>query len=339
MAVCSSRACAHLEKAATIRCIAFDKTGTLTIGRPQVVDVRPHAPFTHEDVLRIAASVESLSEHPLARAVVQAAEAENLTLEPASDGEALVGRGVRATVDHRSVFIGKSELFTDLGYEMPPALLEAAEELRSEGNTVIFVGSNEGAIGLLAIADALRPSAAEAVRGLRELGIEHLVMLTGDNHVVAEAMAGRLGLEFQAQLLPEEKLEAIQDLRERYGSVAMMGDGINDAPSLAAADLGISLAATGTDVALETADVVLMADDLRHLPYAVDLARHTGVIIRQNLVFAFSVMGLLLLITYVGHLRLPYAVAGHEGSTVLVILNGLRLLAFPRPASAAHSPD
>jgi Cd2+/Zn2+-exporting ATPase len=323
---------AYLERAAAVRAIAFDKTGTLTVGRPRLVDLRVAAGAAPDEVLRLAAAAEQLSEHPLARAVVAAARARGLDLEAASELEALVGRGVRARVGPRRVWVGKVELFTERGCALPAELAEAAAHLAAEGQTTLFVGTDEAVLGVLAVADTLRPGTEEAVAQLRALGVDHLVILTGDHPAVARAIGRRLGLDFEAGLLPEDKLHAIRRLRERYGAVAMVGDGINDAPSLAAASLGVALGDGGTDVALETADVVLMAGDLRQLPYAVRLARQANRIVRQNLVFAFAMMALLLATTFVGSLRLPFAVVGHEGSTALVILNGLRLLAFPRPA-------
>jgi Cd2+/Zn2+-exporting ATPase len=320
---------AHLERTARVRAIAFDKTGTLTLGRPRLVDLRAAPGSTPEVVLRLAAAAEALSEHPLAGAIVEAARERGLAPEPAAELEALVGRGVRARVGGRLVQVGKAELFS--GQPMPSELAAAADRLAAEGKTTLFVGTEDAVLGLLAVADTLRPGTEEAVRRLRELGIEHLVILTGDNRVAARAIAERLGLECEAELLPEDKLAAIRRLRQRYGVVAMVGDGINDAPSLASADLGVALGGSGTDVALETADVVLMADDLRQLPGAIALARRARRVIRQNLAFAFTGMAVLLAATFLASLPLPLAVVGHEGSTALVILNGLRLLAFSRP--------
>jgi Cd2+/Zn2+-exporting ATPase len=321
----------HLERAALVRAIAFDKTGTLTMGKPQLVDLRAADGVADMDVLRLAAAAEKLSEHPLASAVVEAARKRGLEPEAAVDVQAVVGRGIRARVGSRQVEVGKAELFTKRGLSLPTTLAEAAGKLANEGKTVLFVGDEQAILGILAVADTLRPGTEEAIRQLREHGVEHQVILTGDNAGVARAIAGRLGLAFEAELLPEDKLRSIRRLREQYGTAAMVGDGINDAPPLAAANLGVSLGGAGTDVALETADVVLMADDLRQLPYAIALARQANRIIRQNLIFAFAGMAVLLLATFFGSLRLPVAVVGHEGSTALVILNGLRLLGFPRP--------
>ncbi len=327
---------AHLERAATVQAIAFDKTGTLTIGHPRVVEVAPADGWSEDRVLAAAASAESRSEHPLARAIVEGARARGLELEAAAEARAIIGRGLEAIVAGRRVLAGKPQLLAEQGIEIPPDLDAAAARLRADGRTVIYVAEGDQAAGVVAIADTLRYGAAEAMERLRGLGIKALLMLTGDNEAVAANIAGTLGMEFHAQLMPDEKLQAIRSLRERHGSVAMVGDGINDAPSLAAADLGISMGGSATDVAMETADVVLMADELRHVPWAIALARAARRIIFQNLVFAFGVMAVLLGITFLGHLPLPVAVAGHEGSTVLVILNGLRLLAYRREAAAGR---
>jgi Zn2+/Cd2+-exporting ATPase len=338
---------AHLEQMATLQAIAFDKTGTLTLGRPQVTDVCPMPGIDADHLLRLAGSAEKLSEHPLAHALGAAVRARGLELLPAMNFQALPGRGLRAKVNDCIVWIGKPELFTSCGVSAFSELTQIVNRLAAAGRTPLIVGvgcdaNNSQApepseslptrlLGVLAVADTIRSSTPQALARLRELGIAHLTMLTGDNERVAQAIAGRLGISFEAELLPADKLRSIQALRAKYGSVAMVGDGINDAPSLAAANLGISLGGAGTDVALETADVVLMADDLLHLPYAVALARQTQRIIRQNLIFALGVILFLLIGTFFGSLRLPFAVLGHEGSTVLVVLNGLRLLAFPRP--------
>jgi Cd2+/Zn2+-exporting ATPase len=325
---------AHLEQLAGLKAIAFDKTGTLTRGRPQLTDLHAANDISENELLALAAGAESLSEHPLAKAVTEAARARGLRIPAAEGLQAVVGHGVRAKVGGREVWVGRPALFTEQGWEIPPDVAERAGRLAETGKTVALVGAGSEVLGLLAIADSLRPGSAEALHSLSAMGIEHLVMLTGDNRTVAETIARSLDMEFEAELMPEDKLRVIQRLRSRYDAVGMVGDGINDAPSLAAASLGISLGGAGTDVALETADVVLMADDLGHLPYAVALARQANRIIRQNLVFALGVMVVLLAFTYFGSLRLPLGVVGHEGSTVLVIFNGLRLLRFPRPGGA-----
>ncbi|MFO0910470.1 MAG: heavy metal translocating P-type ATPase [Isosphaeraceae bacterium] len=332
---------AHLEEAGKLRAVALDKTGTLTIGRPRVVEVRTAGQVAPDDMLRLAASAESLSEHPLSRAVVDAARERQISLVAATDLKALVGRGIRARVGERSIHVGKPELLTEQGLTLPPSLVAEATSLAGRGQTVMYIGDDSEVLGILSVADTLRPTAEDAIRALRARGIEHLVMLTGDQRAVATAIAAGLDLEFEAELLPENKLAVIQRLRDRYGSVAMVGDGINDAPLLASASLGVSLGGGGTDVALETADVVLMSPDLTLLAVAIDLSRRASAVIRQNLVFAFGMMGVLLTVTYLGRLPLPLAVLGHEGSTVLVILNGVRLLRKPRlvvPVPGPSSP-
>lgn len=333
---------AHLEGMGQIRAIAFDKTGTLTIGRPQLMDVVAASGQDELEVLALAASAERSSEHPLATAIVEAARARNLTLKESSETRALVGRGLQARVEGELIFVGKAELWTERGIILPEKLQAAAARFSDEGKTSFFVGSETQVLGVLALADVLRSSAATALERLKALGIERITMLTGDNEGVARKIAGELGMSYRAELMPQEKLEAIRELQKEFGKVAMVGDGINDAPSLAAADLGVSLGGTGTDVALETAEVVLMSGDLENLPDGIALARQTQKIILQNLAFAFLVMALLVAGTFFASLRLPLAVLGHEGSTVLVILNGLRLLSFrtgrankPAPAVAS----
>lgn len=327
---------AYLEEMARLNAIAFDKTGTLTVGHPQLVNLKAASGQDGDAMLALAASAESTSEHPLAKAVVEAARQKNLALLPAGEARAIVGRGLQAQVGERLVYIGKPDLWIERGLAIPAELQQAASEFSSLGQTTFFVGDEQSVLGVLSIADTLRSSAKPALRELKAQGIAHVTMLTGDNERVAEKIAGELGMGYKAGLLPQNKLDAIKQLKAEYGKVGMVGDGINDAPPLAGADLGISLGGTGTDVALETADVVLMSDDLRHLPYAVALARQTRRIILQNLVFAFGMMAVLIAGTFFASLRLPLAVLGHEGSTVLVILNGLRLLRFKHVSKEAQ---
>lgn len=321
----------HLERTATLRAMAFDKTGTLTVGQPQLTGIDRIPEISETELLSIAAALESHSEHPLARAVVDAAKSRGLTIPPADSVEAVIGHGVAGIVNGKRRWAGKLSWFTDTGTHCDPALIERAANLQSDGHTLIAVADEDRVLGLLAVADALRPTAIAAIEELRSLGLTSLTMLSGDHASVVARIAGQLGLQGEGQLLPADKLQRLAAIRQQHGSVGMIGDGINDAPSLAGADVGFSLGGAGTDVALETADVVLMADDMRRLPYAIALARKSQQIVHQNLILAFTVMGSLLLLTFVITLPLPLAVLGHEGSTVLVILNGLRMLAFPRP--------
>ena len=320
---------AHLEKLATIKVIAFDKTGTLTVGKPVVTHLESMPGVSESDLLREVASVEARSEHPLAAAIVAEARQRNLDLLTATEFTATPGLGVEANLDGQSIWIGAERMFTDRRMPIPPALRGKIKLLEGRGQTVILVYRSGEWRGLVAVADSLRPGAAEFVRQLKSLGIERVVMLTGDNERVAAHIAAQAGVdEFHAGLLPEEKVAVLKTLRTRYGPTAMVGDGVNDAPALATADLGVAMGGAGTDVALETADVVLMADDLSHLPYALALSRKARGVVKQNLSFALSVIVMLVVAAFGVNLPLPLGVVGHEGGTVLVVLNGLRLLGF-----------
>ena len=321
----------HLERAALLKTMAFDKTGTLTLGRPRLTDAISAPGILESDLIAAGASLEQHSEHPLARAVVEAAASRGITATEAEGVNAVVGSGIEGTWRGTHLRAGKLNWLKSEGLVFDADLSEKADAFLLSGKTVIGIGDEKKVWGLLAVADALRPTASAAIKELRDLGVSPLVMLSGDHPKVVGQIAGELGMEFQGGLLPEDKLRLIETLRKEHGSIGMIGDGMNDAPSLAAADVGFSLGGAGTDVALETADIVLLADDLRRLPYAIGLARRTQQIIRQNLILAFSVMGGLLVATMLTTLPLPLAVVGHEGSTVAVILNGLRLLTFPKP--------
>lgn len=318
----------HLENAAGLKTFAFDKTGTLTVGRPQVVAVMTVSGVSEDDLLAKAAAVESHSEHPLARAIREQAVERGLTIPEAIDVTARVGSGIDGTVDGRQVRIQK---FRE--GNATPELEEAIKAHRERGHMVMVVEVDGQPMGALAMTDAVRPSALPALGRLRRLGIEPLTMLTGDHPAVARSLAADLEIQYMAELLPEDKIERLKQLQQQYGSIGMIGDGMNDAPALATADVGYSLGGAGTDVALESADVVLMGENLHRLPDSIELARATQAIIRQNLTIAFFVMGSLLLISLVYPLPLPLAVLGHEGSTLVVILNGLRMFWY-RPSGA-----
>jgi Cd2+/Zn2+-exporting ATPase len=315
----------YLEDAGLIRTVAFDKTGTLTEGRPRLTDVVPLDGVDEAELLRRAASAERLSEHHLGQAIIVAAGERGLPLEEPRDFRAVPGKGIVAHVDGNEVAIGNEALFAEFGAR-PDRAVDVVARLRSEGKTTMLVGDRRGIQGVLAVADVVRPAAADVVRSLRRLGITRTVMLTGDNQRVAAAIAEELGIdEVEADLLPEEKLTTIRRLMED-GPVAMVGDGVNDAPALATATLGIAMGGAGTDVALETADVVLMADDLTKLPYAIALSRRTRRTIIQNLTFSLAVIVILVTSALSIGIPLPLGVVGHEGSTIIVVLNGLRLL-------------
>ncbi|MFL5760908.1 MAG: heavy metal translocating P-type ATPase [Thermomicrobiales bacterium] len=316
----------HLENAGTVQTVAFDKTGTLTEGRPRVTSVVALNGTDEQELLRLTASAERLSEHHIAEAVVLAAGEQGLILSEPADFQAHPGKGVVARVDGDEMIIGNEMLLEELGVKTDLAAMAAIEHLRASGCSAIFIAHRCGVRGVIAVADTIRPQAAAAVGELKRLGIERTVMLTGDNHRVATAIAAQVGIdEIQADLLPEEKLDTIRELMQS-GSVAMVGDGVNDAPALATATIGIAMGAAGTDVALETADVVLMADDLSKLPYAISLSRRTRRTIIQNLAFSLSVIVVLVTAALTIGIPLPLGVVGHEGSTIIVVTNGLRLL-------------
>jgi len=335
---------AHLEQVAMIKVVAFDKTGTITTGKPAVTEVVPYRSALPLDearayLLRAAASVEQLSEHPIARSMVKKVQDAGITLLKPDNFESVTGQGVQATVDGQfSVLIGNEKLMAAHGFPVPADLHRERERLEREGNTVLLVheDSSAGFLGLIAVADELRSNARQIVQTLREAGIEKIVILTGDNKQVADHIAAQVGAdEVRASLLPEGKVNAIKALQAEYGPTAMVGDGVNDAPALAVATIGIAMGAAGTDVALETADVVLMADDLSNIAYAMKLSRRARRIIWQNIIFAMAVIVVLVvsalgfnpLLRLMGtELALPFGVVGHEGSTLIVVANGLRLL-------------
>jgi len=318
-----------LEQAAAVRVVALDKTGTLTEGKPRVTDV---VPLNQEDgaaVLGLAAAVEVRSEHHLGKAVVEAAGERGLPVVPAEEIETFPGRGIRGVVQGRRVWVGNQGLMRETGVGFDGVVLSRIQALESQGKTVVVVGA-ERPLGLIAVADTVRPAARWVVEELRRQGITHLVMLTGDNARVANAVATEIGIsEWRAGLLPEQKVAAVRDLVATRGPVAMVGDGVNDAPALAAATVGVTMGGAATDVALETADVVLMANDLTKLPRALELSRRCRRVILQNLGFAGLVILGLVTSTLIGWMTLPVGVVGHEGSTLLVVLNGLRLLRRP----------
>jgi Cd2+/Zn2+-exporting ATPase len=330
---------AYVEEAATIKVVAFDKTGTLTYGRPRVTDVKPMNGESADDLLWLAASLEQKSEHPLAQAILRAAAMGNRPLSEASEFKSHTGMGVSGKVAGRQLIVGNERLMRQYSQSEPITESNSIQALQAEGKTVVVVAEQtEGrlsVLGAIGIADALRESTARVIKLLKARGVQRVVMLTGDHETVAGHIGEQAGVdEVFAGLMPEDKLRILKELSARYGPVAMVGDGVNDAPALAAANIGIAMGAAGTDVALETADIVLMADDLGNIPYVLALSQKTRRILTQNLIFAFAVI-LVLVGSVLGiGLALPLSVIGHEGSTVLVSLNGLRMLGFsdlPKP--------
>ena len=316
----------HLENLGALTAIAFDKTGTLTLGKPVVTDViAVSGDETH--LLIVAAAVESRSAHPLAQAVVAEAKRRDLNWNEATQVEAVTGMGVRAEFDGQKVIIGNAKLFD--GKAIPVAILQHALRLQTAGKTIMLIQADGQFLGLLGLADTPRKDAREVLARLHQLGIRKTIMLTGDNERVGRAIANAVGLdEVKAGLLPEDKLKAVEALEKLYGHVAMVGDGVNDAPAMARATVGIAMGGASTDVALETADVALMADDLSKLPFAVALSRASRNIIRQNLYMSLGVVVLLIPATLFGWAGIGLAVLVHEGSTLVVVINALRLLAY-----------
>ncbi|ACG80187.1 heavy metal translocating P-type ATPase (plasmid) [Phenylobacterium zucineum HLK1] len=320
-----------LENLGSLTALAFDKTGTLTEGKPRLTDVDPADGVSEQELLAVAVAVEALSDHPLAAAIARDG-AERLGDRPsavATDVRSLTGQGVQALVDGAPILIGKPAMF-DAGEGPRPseAVWSDARRLERNGRTVVMVRKGDRYLGSLGLMDTPRPPARQVIERLRALGIERILMLSGDNQSVADAIAQSLKLdEAKGGLMPEDKVRVIQELTAQEGRVAMVGDGVNDAPALANATVGIAMGAAGSDVALETADVALMADDLNHLPFAVGLSRRTSRVIKQNLWVSLGVVAFLIPATLFG-LKIGVAVLFHEGSTVLVVANALRLLAY-----------
>ena len=328
-----------LENLGNLGAIAFDKTGTLTEGKPRLTDVVVSDGMQESELLRIAVAVESLSDHPLAAAVVRGVNERlkgGATVE-AHDVESITGRGIKATVDGQAVYIGKDSLFAEVkGPPLPEAMRKTVDRLKADGRTTMIVRRGDAYLGVLGLMDTPRSAAKVTITRLRELGIKRMIMLSGDSQEVADAVARDVGIdEALGNLMPDDKVKAIQKFSQQ-GGVAMVGDGVNDAPAMANATVGIAMGAAGSDVALETADVALMADDLSQLPFAVGLSRQTRLIIRQNLWCSLGMIAFLVPATVLG-LRMGGAVLLHEGSTLLVVFNALRLLAYPSSEKSSRS--
>ena len=317
---------AHLERTSRVQCIAFDKTGTLTHGAPAVVDVVPLDGASRASILSLAASVEQRSTHPIAHAIVQHATSSLVTAAPADGMLSLPGRGAEGRVDGVRVLLGNHRLFEERRL-CTPAIHDRLDELSAAGRSAVLVARDDRPIGIIALADRPREASRDAVDLLRRHGIKAVVMLTGDNDVTARAIGAQVGVDdVRSELLPEDKVAAIDDLRRRYGSVAMVGDGVNDAPALAAADVGIAMGAAGSDAALETADVALMADELLKIPYAVRLSRATVRNIKVNLAISIVMKAAFVAAAIAGIATLWMAIVADTGASVLVIANALRLL-------------
>jgi Cd2+/Zn2+-exporting ATPase len=338
---------AHLEVLGSIEALALDKTGTITRGEPAVTDLRPAAGVDEERLLATAAAVERRSRHPLARAILQAAQDRGLSVPEAGDLESVTGRGIRSTIDGATVEVGRLLMFEENGGAVPPVLRESVATLEQAGRTTIIVrqhsvgasggraapdgnvgASRHGWLGVIGVADEPRAGVSQTLDRLRRAGVRRIVMLTGDNAGVGNAVGQAVGVdEVRAGLLPEDKVTAIEELA-REGRVAMVGDGVNDAPALAHATVGIAMGGAGTAAALETADVALMGDDLGRLPFVIGLSRRARSVIKQNLAVSLGVILMLVVATTTGVIGIGPAVVVHEGSTLVVIANALRLLAY-----------
>lgn len=347
---------ASLEQVAGISVVAFDKTGTLTVGQPTVTDVTvipiedaltssslgSPGPRYENVLLTLAAAVEARSEHPLGKAILAAANARQLLLPEVEEFQSVTGRGVRARtrfMGGTEIWVGNARMFEGQAVERLEAALHEVDRLQDLGKTSVIVARRRPdgvfiALGVIAIADVLRDGAPEVIAALKRIGVKRVIMITGDSARVAKAIGAQAGVdEVYADLLPEDKVRIVRD-NLAFGKVAMVGDGVNDAPALASASVGFAMGAAGTDVALESADVVLMANDLTKIPYAISMSRHARRVVFQNLAFALGVIVVLLISALGFRLQLPLGVVGHEGSTVLVCLNGLRLLLYRNAFSA-----
>ena len=323
-----------LEDLGGITAIAFDKTGTLTEGRPTLTHAIPFGKNTKEHLLQVAIAVEALSDHPLAAAIVDGGRKElgNIEIPPAENLKALIARGIQADWKGSVVHIGNRRLFEELtNAPVPTEIDQKMADLESTGNTAMIVHQADEYLGIIAAMDVARPEVISTLAALKKIGIKKMVMLTGDNQKVANAIAKNIGItDPLGSLLPEDKVTAIEKLLEEKGGVAMVGDGVNDAPAMAKSTVGIAMGAAGSDVALETADIALMADRLDNLPFAIGLSRKAKSIIKQNLIISLGMVAVLVPLTLLGTIAIGPAVVFHEGSTLLVVLNALRLLRFQK---------
>lgn len=324
----------YLELPSRLRAIALDKTGTLTRGEPKVLEVVPLNGHTEEELLARAAAMEARSEHPLARAITTHAQARGIFPEAAADYQVIKGKGATGVIGGRSFWIGSHRLLEERKQETPE-VHDRLEAMSRTGASVVVVGNDRHVCGFIAVGDRVRPEAARAIRRLREAGVRRIVMLTGDNRGTAEAIARQVEVdEVRAELLPEDKVAVVEDLVHRYRHVAMVGDGVNDAPAMARASLGVAMGAMGTDVALETADIALMSDDLSRLPWLMGHSRRMVSIIRQNISAALGVKAVFVVLALLGRATLWAAIAADTGMSLLVVFNALRLLGSSGPRGA-----
>ena len=319
-----------LEELGSLTAVAFDKTGTLTEGKPKLTGVYSLNGVSEDKLLEMVVAVEKLSDHPLAAAIVKdGTEKLKIDVPAASNASAIQGRGIEAEYEGSLVHIGNKELFTEKHNNLPEDIRLRTEQLESQGNTTMLVQQNNKYVGIITLMDVARKDAKDTLAELNHKGIRRMIMLTGDNQKVAEAIAKEIGItDAWGNLLPEQKVEAIEKLRTKEKKVAMVGDGVNDAPAMAKSTVGIAMGAAGSDVALETADIALMADQLSNLPFAIGLSKKARTIINQNLVISLGMVAILVPLTLIGYAKIGPAVVGHEGSTIIVVFNALRLLAY-----------
>jgi len=321
-----------LEDLGGVKAIAFDKTGTLTQGKPTLTHAIPFGAVTKEHLLKVSIAVEALSDHPLAAAIVDGGREElgDIEIPEAHNLKALIARGIQAEWKDSIVHIGNRRLFEELtGESVPEEIDQKMSELEMDGHTAMIVHQGNEYLGIISAMDVARPEAVSTLAALKKIGIKRMVMLTGDNQNVANAIAKTIGItDPMGSLLPEDKVAAIELLMKQEGGVAMVGDGVNDAPAMAKSTLGIAMGAAGSDVALETADIALMADKLDNLPFAIGLSRRANLIIKQNLIISLGMVVILIPLTLMGTIAIGPAVVFHEGSTLLVVLNALRLLRY-----------
>ena len=316
----------YIEAPAHLNAIAFDKTGTLTCGNPLVTGLYPFNSHTQNELLSRAAALESRSNHPLAKAILNYTESQGVQIANADNVTVLPGKGVTGLFNGTDFWLGSRRYLLERGQETSE-ISEQAKALEKTGQTVIAIGNNQHVCGLIAVADQPRPQIESILQSLRQSGIQHLAMLTGDNQVTAENISRQIGLdEVHAELLPADKVEIVSQMVEKYGNVAMIGDGINDAPALARASLGIAMGVMGSDAAIETADIALMGDDLSKLPWLINHSKRTLRIIRQNIVFALTLKAAFAILAFAGMATLWQAIAADMGASLLVVANGLRLL-------------
>jgi len=317
---------ATIEAMAKVTAVAFDKTGTLTFGQPRLTTLDPLGQVTETELLRLAAIAEKLSEHPLGRAVVQAAIAHGLTVPDPEEFTVLPGSGVRTRIEGAEVIIGRPRLLSEQGITVDPHLQIRAKNLAAVGRTVILVAHNSQVIGMLVLEDTLRPEASSVITQLKKLGIR-TVLVTGDNTVTAQRIAGELGIsEVHAEVLPAQKVEIVKQLQAQGQSVAFVGDGVNDGPALATANVGVAMGLGGTDVAIETAEIALLSDDLTKLPHLLSLSRQAMRAIKQNLIFSLSVLAIAVGLAIPGILLPVTGALLHELSSLPVIANSVRLI-------------